>query len=205
MPCNNYGSQRRIAARNSLAHQNHIRRRAPVFHGERPACAPHSRHHFVGDQKNSMLAANFRNSLNVTFRRRHCAQGCSHGWLENKCRHVFRTVAFQHAPEFVRALHVAFRITKPVRTSITIARRNVSPLRQHRRERLAPPDVSGNRQSPQRAAVITLQAGNHAESFFLPAFYPVLPRQLQRRFRGLRPARSKINAAAPPHSLRCER
>src|SRR5580704_10718833 len=152
-----------------------------------------------------MLAANFRNSLNVTFRRRDCAQGGSHDWLENKRRHIFRALAFQHAPEFVRALHVAFRITKPVRTPVTIARRNVSPLRQHTRERLAPPDVSGNRQSPQRAPVITLQAGNHAESFFLPAFYPVLPRQLQRSFRGLRPARSKINSAALPHSLRSER
>ncbi len=205
VPSSDHRAQRRVTARDSLPDQNHVRRNAPMIHGEWFARAAHSAHHFIGNQQNSVAAANFSDALHVTIGRSHGTQRSAHHRLENKGSDVLRPVAFQHAIEIVRAIHVTFRIFQPERTAVTKARRDVPPLLQQRRERFAAHHVSRNRKRSQRAAVIALLPRNHAEAFLFAALDPILPRKLDRGFRSFRTTGSKVHTAALAHALRRQR
>src|SRR5580704_1134489 len=193
-------AQRGIPARDSLADQNHVRRHAPMFDRESFAGTSHPAHHFVRDQQNSVSAANLGQPLHVTFRRSHRTQGRARYRLEYESRDVLRSVALQHAIEFVGAIHIAFRITQAKWTPVAIARRNVPPFLKHRRERLATPHIARNRKRSQRAAVITLLPRKHAVTFLLAPFDPILAREFQRGLGGFGTAGSEIDAPILPHS-----
>src|SRR5260370_2472278 len=81
---NEHGAQRRVTAGDSFPHQNNVRLDAPVLHGEWFSRAAHAAHHFVGDQKNSALAADFRDPCRVTFGWHGGTQGVANNRLEDK-------------------------------------------------------------------------------------------------------------------------
>ena len=154
--------------------------------------------------KNSVAVANFREALHVTIRRRDRAERGADDRLENKRRDVFRTVALQQTFEFIRAIHIAFRILQPERAAVAKTRRDVAPFLQQRSEWLAAANVAGNGERAQRAAVVALLARNHAEAFGFAALDPILARELDGGFRGFRAAGSEIDAAILAHRRRSQ-
>ena len=79
-------AERSVTAGDSFAYQNHIRLNAPVLHGERFPRAAHARHYFVGDQQNSVLAADFCDARGVALRRHSAAKRRANNRLEDKRR-----------------------------------------------------------------------------------------------------------------------
>src|SRR5216683_7042764 len=59
----------RVAAGDSLPDQNDVGLNVPVLHGEWLSGAAHATHDFIGDQKDSPIAADFRDALRITIRR----------------------------------------------------------------------------------------------------------------------------------------
>src|SRR5580704_11426002 len=197
-------AERGVAAGDSLPYEDHVRRNAPVFDGERSSGAAHAGHDFVSDQQDAVAMADFGDALDVAFGRGdRTERGADHGF-ENKCGDVFRTVAGEGAIEFVGAIDVTFRIFQAEGTAVAIARRDVAPLGKHGRERFAAADVAGNGEGAEGAAVVALQAREYAESFGLAALDPILAGELQRGFGGFRAAGSEIDAAVFMHLARGE-
>ena len=83
---NKNSAERRIAAGNSLPHQDDVGLDIPMLNGERLSGAAHAGHDFIGNQQDFIVATDFRDARDVTIGGHGSAEGGAHDWLKNKCR-----------------------------------------------------------------------------------------------------------------------
>src|SRR2546426_3726920 len=125
---NEYRAERRVAAGDSFPDENDVRFDAPVLTSEWFSRAAHAAHNFVGNQENSILAADFRNSRGVTFGRRGGAESGANDRLENKSGGFLRLVLKKMDLEIVRAHEFALRKGLFERAVGAKTRSDVSPF-----------------------------------------------------------------------------
>ena len=104
-----HSAERRVSTRNTFADKNQIRFHTPVIDCKRSPRAAHSRHDFVGDQKNAVFAANFCDALQISLGRRHRAKRRAADRLKNERRNTLRAsieiAPAQHPIQFIRTMH----------------------------------------------------------------------------------------------------
>src|SRR5580704_15539964 len=137
--------------------------------GKIPPGAAHAGHHFIGDQKNSMAAANLRHTLQISGRRYNRTQGRSADWFDNESGN-FALCGLDRLLQLRCVLLTATTaaIGAVKRTAIAVRKSHVSEFLHHRTIDLTPSLVSGNRQSPQGRPVITLPTADHLMPLGLP-------------------------------------
>jgi hypothetical protein len=118
--------------------------------------AAHAGHDFVGDEKNSAVAANFRDALDITVGRSGCAEGGAYNRLENKCGDRNRVIGGEKGLEVVGAGDVAFGKCLVEWAVIAEAWRDVAPFLKEWLVRRAAGDVAAHGHGSERAAVIAL-------------------------------------------------
>src|SRR5260370_10883713 len=174
---NKHGAQRRVTAGDSFPHQNHVRVDASVLNGKVLARASHAGHHFVRDEENFVLVADFRDTRTVTFGR-HCgAKSGADERLENESSGLTGLVFEQVDFEVVRAPKFALRKSFFKRAVIAEARRDVSPFREERFVGSAAGALAADRHRPRSAALITLAAGGKSGGLPMASFQGKLVRQ----------------------------
>ena len=83
---NKNGAERRVAAGNSLPHQDDVGLNIPMLNGERFSGAAHAGHDFIGNQQDFIFAADFRDARDVTIGGHGSAEGGANDRLKNKRR-----------------------------------------------------------------------------------------------------------------------
>src|SRR6266478_1671729 len=168
----------------------------PVLHRKIAPSAAHPGHHFIGNEKHTPLAANRRHFLEVSRRRSHCPQRGSTDWFKDEGSRL--AVGLIHCPLELGGVLLA-AVVATVRAvelaAITVGNADVRELLHHRQVNLAPLLVAGNRERPQRRAVIALLPADDLIPRGLSDLHLVLPRQLERSLNRLRPAAGKVNAS----------
>src|SRR5579863_2932069 len=109
----------------------------------------HAGHYFVRDQENAIPPAGLGHTLQVTGWRHGGAQGRPAHWFDDECSHFsIRGLnrPLQLGSVFLTA--VAAAVGAIERAAITIRKSHMREFPDHRKIDLAPPLVSGNRQSP---------------------------------------------------------
>src|SRR5260370_26224357 len=199
---NEQGGQRRVIAGDSFPHQNNVRLDAPVLHAEWFARAAHAAHHFVGDQKNSALAADFRDPCRVTFGSHGGTEGGANNRLENKSGGFLKFVTKKMAFEIVGAGEFALRKRFFERAVVAKTRSNMPPFRDERFVRRAAYDISADGHRSKSAAMIALPAGKNAITILLPAFNVKLTHELFGSFSNVTTFRTGIQQSHPHENPR---
>jgi len=202
---NQHSAERRVPAGDSFAHQNHVWLDAPVLDGKGFSGAAHAGHDFVGDQENSVLAADFRDARGVALRRRRSAKRRANDRFENESGGFIWHLSAQMNLKIIGASEFTLRKRFFERAVVAEARSNVSPFREKWFVRGAACDIPAYGHRAEGAAVIALTSRNDAITRGLPAFEMKLPDELDGGFRGFRSARSEIHAAAGAKIRRGER
>src|SRR5260370_148736 len=192
---NEHGAQRRVTAGDSFPHQNNVRIDAPVLHGEWFSRAAHAAHHFVGDQKNSALAADFRDPCRVTFGWHGGTQGGANNRLENKSGGFLRFVPKKMEFEIIGADEFALRKRFFEWAVEAKTRSNMPPFRDERFVRRAAYDISADGHRSTSAAMIALTAAKNAIAILLAAFNVKLEREFSCKFSYFLTSGSEINTA----------
>src|SRR5713101_7311419 len=195
-PGNQDGAEGRVTAGNSLPRKNNVRLGAPVFNSKGFSRAAHSRHNFVGDEKNAVFAADFRDASGVTFWRHSSTESCTDNRLKDECCGRVGVSGAEKVVQIVSASKMTLRKSFLERAVIAKTRRDMAPFWEQRLIRGAPSDISAERHRAERAAVITLAARDHAKARGLAFFEMVLANKLDRGFGAFRSPRSKIDATA---------
>src|SRR3989454_2227832 len=167
---NEYRAERRVAAGDSFPDENDVRFDAPVLTSEWFSCAAHAAHNFVGNQENSILAADFRDASGVSLRRHSGTESRANNRLKNKSGGFPRFVLQKMEFEIIGAGDFALRKSFFERAVVAKTRSDVSPFSNERFVGRAARHISADRQSTKRAAVIALPARKNAVPILLAAF-----------------------------------
>src|SRR5256885_11420044 len=119
-------TERSITAGDSLPYQDEVGLDIPVLHRERRASTPHAAHDFVGDEKDFVVATDFRNALRVAVWRNRRAECRADNRLENKGGHGAGVIFFKKNTQVLGARGGTVGKSFVVRTAIAGTRRNVS-------------------------------------------------------------------------------
>lgn len=123
--CNDHGTQRGVAAGNSLPCQNHVRLNVPVLDSEWLSSSAHTGHHFISDQQNAATPADFGDALRVPVRRSHSAERGADDRLEKKGGNAFFIVAVEIGIEIAGTFQSVFSERLAVRSVKWETRRDV--------------------------------------------------------------------------------
>ncbi len=190
------GAEGRVTAGNSLPSEDDVRFETPVLAGERLSRAAYTAHDFIGDEQDAVLAADFGNARSVAVDGGGSTERGADDRFEDKGSDSGGIVGAEENVEIVSAGEIAFGINFAERAVVAETRCDVAPLRNHRRIRSAAANVAADGHGTQRAAVITLLAGNDAVTGALLAFEKILPRQFDGCFRGFGAPGGEVDAAA---------
>src|SRR5580704_6308700 len=193
---NEHGTERRVAAGDSLPDQNNVRLNVPMLDGKRFSGAAHAGHDFVSDQKNAVFAENLGDARGVAFGRHGGAKRGANDRFEDKSGCLLSRAFEQMDLQIVGTRKFALRKRLFEWAVIAKTRRNVTPFGEERFIRRAASDVSADGHRAERAAVIALAPRENVEAFLLSGFEMILTREFYRGFRGFRAAGSEIDAAA---------
>ncbi len=163
-----------ITAGNSLSGQDDVRFESPMLRGKWFAGTAHAGHDFVGDEKNSVFAADIGDARGVTIYRGNRAERGTDDGFKDESGNGGGIVGEEKSFEIVGAGEIAFRISFAEGTVIAEAGSDVAPFRNHRRIRSAAPYVAADRHGPEGAAVIALPARDDTEAGWLLALQEIL-------------------------------
>src|SRR6266404_5979529 len=163
---------------------------------ERFSSAAHAAHHFVCDQKNSVLATDFRDTREVSLGRHSGIESRANNRLEDKSSGFLRFVLKKMAFEIVGASEFALRESFFERAVVAKTRSNVPPFRDERFVRRAAREISADRHRTKSAAVIALPARENAVAVLLAAFNLKLAREFNGCFGSFGAAGREVDAAA---------
>ena len=130
---------------------------------ERFAGAAHAGHDFVGDEKNSSIAADFCDAFCVAVRRGGCTECGSDDGFEDKGRNGGCVVCGEERFEVVGAGEFAVWECFAKGTAIAKTGCDVAPLWQERLIRGAASEVAADGHGSEGAAMVALAARNHPE------------------------------------------
>jgi hypothetical protein len=167
-----------------------------VLNGKRLSRAPHSRHDFVSNQEDTVLAANFSNTRHVTIRWNCGSKSRAYNWLEDKCSCVVLFTSVQVRLQIVSARKLALRESFLERAVTAGAWGNVAPIGDEWFIRRAASDIAADGHRPKRAAVIALAPRENAVAILLASFEVILTDQLDSSLGRFGAAGSEIHTAA---------
>ncbi len=169
-----------------------------MFDGEVPSGAAHAGHDFIGNQQNAMAAADFRNLLQITRRRKHRAQGGAADRLKDEGG-GFTVGGFNRSLQLGRIFQttVAAAVRAVVTAAVAVWNSYVCELAHHGQINFASPLVAGDGKRAQSRAVITLCPAQHLVTPGLSNLHLILPRQLESGFDRFRSAAGEVHGASP--------
>ncbi len=188
-------AERRVTAGDSFSYQDDVRLDAPVLRSKRLSGTAHAGHNFVGDQENTVLAADFRDARGVTFGRHGGAESGADDRFKDKSGGLTGLLFEQLDLKIVGARDLAFRKSFFERAVVAETRSDVTPFRDERLVRRAAGDISAYGHRAKSAAVIALSAGKNAVAILLAAFEVKLAREFYGGFGRFGAAGSEIDAA----------
>src|SRR5580692_1526959 len=187
------GTKRCVTAGDPFANENNVWLKIPVLRSERLAAATHAAHHFIGDKKNAVLAANFRDARGVAVDSGSGAErGTDHG-LEEKCSYGRGIVRAEECVEIISAGEIALRIGLVERTVITEAGSYVAPLWNHGGVGRAAGDIAADGHGAESAAMVALLARDNAITSRLFDLKKILAGKFESSFGGFGTSGSEIN------------
>ena len=166
-----------------------------MIHGEGFSGAAHAGHDFVGDEKNSAVAADFGDALDVAVGRSCCAECGSDYRFEDEGGDGSGNICGEERFEIVGAGNLAIGKSFVEGTVVAKAGRDVAPFRQKRLIRSAAGNVSADGHGAERAAVIALAARDEAEFSWRAGFEMELACKFEGGFGGFGTAGSEVDAA----------
>lgn len=187
------GTERRVAAGDSFADEDDVWLEIPVLRGKRLAGAAHAAHDFIGDKKNAVFAADFRDAGGVAVDSGSGTEGGAHDGLEDECRYARGIVGGEECVQIISAGEIAFGIRFVERAVIAKARSDVAPFWNHGRVGSATRDISTDRHRAKSAAVVALFARDNAITSRLFELKKILAGKFQCSFRRFGTAGSEIN------------
>ena len=197
------GPDRREAAAEPLGDGHQVGRDAFLLAGMQRARAAHAAHHLVQDQQDAVAVADLAHALEVAFDRGNASGRRAPDRFGHEGHDGIRAELLDLVFEFLgQPLAVLRRRLVGPPPAILEARRDMMHVDQQRRELLAPPFVAADGQGTQRVAVVALPAGNEVPSLRLALLHEILPRHLQRRLDGLRPAADEVDVAGAARRVR---
>ena len=130
-----------------------------MLNGEWFSRAAHAAHNFVGNQENSILAADFRDASGVSLRRHSGTESRANNRLENKSGGFPRLVLQKMEFEIIGAGDFALRKGLFERAVVAKTRSDVPPFSNERFVGRAARHISADGHRAKSAAVIALAAG----------------------------------------------
>ena len=158
--------------------------------------AAHAGHDFVGDEKNSAIATNFRDALYVTFRRSGAAERCSDDGFEDERGDGCGIVCGEERFEIVGAGDVAGWKCFVEGTVVAETGRDVAPLGKERLKGSAAGDVTADGHGAESAAMVALTARDDTEFFWRAGFEMELAGKFNGSFGGFGTAGSEVDATS---------
>lgn len=155
----------------------------------------HAGHDFVGDEENSMTAADFRDAFCIAVGRNGCSECCADHRFENEGGDGFGVVCREKGFEVFGAGEFAAGKSLVEGTVIAEAGCDVAPLLEEWLIRSSARDIAADGHGTECAAVIALAARDDAEFFWRGGFEMELAGEFDGGFGGFRAAGGEVDAA----------
>ena len=202
-PLREHRADRLIAAPETLGDRQQVRHDAFLLARVQGTGTAHAAHHLVEDQQDAVAVAQLADAAQVARHRRQRAGGRADHRLGDKSDHVGAADTLDRVGQLAHeAFAVRLRRFVVAPVAIFVAWRDVRDVDQQRRELRAPPRVAAHRQCAERVAVIALAARDEVPALRFAALDEVLPRHLQRRLDGFRPAADEVGVAHAGRRMR---
>lgn len=193
---NENGAERSITTGNSLPGTNEVRLEVPMLDGKGLVGAAYAGHDFVGDKKEAAIAADFGDASGVAFGGNGGAECCADNRFEDESGGGSGIVGGEKRFQIIGASNVALRKCFFEGTVIAETGSDVAPFGKQRLIRSAASDIAADGHRAERAAVITLAAGEDTVTSGLAFFEMELAGELDGRFDGFGAAGGEVNTAA---------
>ena len=189
--------QGRVTGGEPLGEGDDVRRDAPMLGGDELAGAPGAGHHLVIDQQDAEFVADLADARVIAVgRHQRPGRGATHR-LHDEGQHAVGPLGQDLVAQQFGIFQPALVVIEIVIVEIAGRRGDLGHLAHHRRKGFRQRIVTGQRQRPQRRAVVGGIARDHLPAAVLPLGQRVLPRHLDRAFHRLGPAGDKEHPVQP--------
>ena len=192
-----HGPERCIAGAEALRKRHDVRPQAPMLAGEIAPGASRPAHHLVADEQEAELVANGTNGVVIAIRRHQRTGRGAPDRLHDEGEAGLRPLPQDFVPEHVGVTQAALFQCPPVAVEIAGGGGDFRHFPQHRRKGRTHERHAGDRQRPQRRAVIGGKTRNHLPALGLPARHRILPGELQRALHRFRTAGDEEHPVQP--------